>query len=78
MLVRALIPAFTAERVVAVALDVGTGDEHAGPVATGDADAGESLGEDVLLDGGGAQAERGGGLGDAEEGVGSGGIVGVH
>jgi len=61
---------------VAVAVDLGVGDEDADCLATGDADGGELALLDVLLDGGGAQAEGGGGLGDAEEGVRGGGIVG--
>ena len=67
-----------AEGGVAVALDLGVGDEEAGGMAVGEANGGELALLDVLLDGGGAQAEGGGGLGDAEEGVRGGGIVGVQ
>ncbi len=61
---------------MAVAVDLGVGDEEAGGMAVGEANGGELALVDVLLDGGGAQAEGGGGLGDAEEGVRGGGIVG--
>ncbi len=67
-----------AEEGVAVAVDLGVGDEEAGGMAVGEADGDELPPEDVLLDGGGAQAEGGGGLGDAEESVRGGGIVGVQ
>lgn len=70
----ALVPAFAAERVLAVALDLSAGDEQADRVAVGEANAGEARGEDVILDGGRAQAERGGGLGNAEEGARGGGV----
>jgi hypothetical protein len=46
---------------VAVAVDLGVGDEETGGKAVGEANGGELALLYVLLDGGGAQAEGGGG-----------------
>ena len=49
-------PPLAAEGGVAVALDLGVGDEEAGDMAVGEANGGELATEDVLLDGGRAEA----------------------
>ena len=58
----ALISPLGAEGGAAVAVDFGRSDIEVGGVAAGDTDGGELALLDVLLDGGGAQAEGGGGV----------------
>ena len=72
------MPAPGTEGLLAVAFQFGEGAKEVGGVAVGETEGGELAAEDVLLDGGGAQAEGGDHVPQAQQGLGCVGLIGVH